>query len=107
LAAISGLWCFLVPQFSGIWILNVQLIPFWLFGVNAMMQPYEDFIQQRFWREANNKILDYQPTIIGITGSYGKTSVKHILGHILKVNAPTLVTPRQCQYADGYYADYP
>jgi UDP-N-acetylmuramoyl-tripeptide--D-alanyl-D-alanine ligase len=93
LAAISGLWCFLVPQFSGIWILNVQLIPFWLFGVNAMMQPYEDFIQQRFWREANNKILDYQPTIIGITGSYGKTSVKHILGHILKVNAPTLVTP--------------
>lgn len=31
--------------------------------------------------------------MIGITGSFGKTSVKHILGHILKMNAPTLITP--------------
>ena len=30
---------------------------------------------------------------IGITGSYGKTSVKHILGAILSEKYPTLITP--------------
>jgi UDP-N-acetylmuramoyl-tripeptide--D-alanyl-D-alanine ligase len=93
LAALSGLWCFLFPQFTLLWIANVQLMPLWLMAINAILQPYEDFTQQRYWREAYNKIQDYQPTIIGITGSFGKTSVKHILGHILKMNAPTLVTP--------------
>lgn len=93
LAALAGLWCFIAPQYTGLWILNVQMIPFWLVIVNAILTPYEEFVQQRFWSEAHNKVLDYQPTIIGITGSYGKTSVKHILGHILKMNAPTLVTP--------------
>jgi len=31
--------------------------------------------------------------VVGVTGSFGKTSVKHILGHVLGTQAPTLVTP--------------
>ncbi len=75
------------------WIGVVQLLPFLLFLVNMVLQPFEDAIQAKYWKEAHNIVLDMQPKVIGITGSYGKTSIKHILGHILKTQAPTLITP--------------
>ncbi|MFK7839310.1 MAG: Mur ligase family protein [Bdellovibrionales bacterium] len=86
-----------VPYFFGghpfLWVVNIQLLPFLLILVNVCLQPFEEMIQKGFWDEAHNKVLDYQPKVIGITGSYGKTSIKHILGHILKTQAPTLITP--------------
>ena len=86
-----------VPYFYGghpfLWVINIQLLPFVLIFVNLMLQPFEDSIQMKYWKEAHNKVLDYQPKVIGITGSYGKTSIKHILGHVLKTQAPTLMTP--------------
>lgn len=75
------------------WVFNVQMLPFILVIVNMCLQPFEEILQLGYWREAREKINDMQPKIIGITGSYGKTSVKHILGHILKTQAPTLMTP--------------
>lgn len=76
-----------------LWIINIQLLPFLIIFVNAALKPFEDAIQMGYWKEAHNKVLDYQPKVIGITGSFGKTSIKHILGHILKTQAPTLMTP--------------
>lgn len=93
LVALSGLWCFHVPDHPWIWIFNVQIIPLILIIVNLLLQPFEHGIQKRYWNEAHQKVKAYEPTIIGITGSFGKTSVKHILGHILKTQAPTLITP--------------
>jgi len=37
--------------------------------------------------------MKLSPVVIGITGSYGKTSVKHILGHILEAASSVLITP--------------
>lgn len=93
LSVVAGSWCFIAPQESWIWILNVHLIPFMIMVVNLFLSPFEEMIQKKFLREAQNKVADLQPTVIGITGSFGKTSVKHILGHILKMDAPTLITP--------------
>lgn len=75
------------------WIVPVQAIPFALPLANLILTPYEKSVQKRFWREAHAKLLALQPTVVGITGSYGKTSTKHILGHILGVQASTLITP--------------
>ena len=75
------------------WLINVQLIPFLIMGVNGVLAPVENANQQKFWDEAHQKVRDINPVVIGITGSFGKTSVKHILGHILKSQAPTLMTP--------------
>jgi UDP-N-acetylmuramoyl-tripeptide--D-alanyl-D-alanine ligase len=74
-------------------ILPVQAVPLMLVLSNILNQPYEKAVQKKFYDEAVAKLSDVKPTIIGITGSYGKTSVKHILGHILKSAAPTLITP--------------
>lgn len=76
-----------------LWLLPVHLLPAFLILSNIMLQPREAKIQREFYIEAQNRLASIRPTIIGITGSYGKTSVKHILGHILKSAAPTLITP--------------
>lgn len=75
------------------WIIPVQLIPAALIAGNLLTIPYENKIQKRFWAEAHAKLGALKPTIVGITGSYGKTSTKHLLGHILEMQAPTLITP--------------
>jgi len=88
IVAVSLVWA---PLWS--WIVAVQFIPFALVTGNLLLQPYENAVQRRFWQEAHEKLTAIKPTTIGITGSYGKTSVKHILAHILETQAPTLMTP--------------
>jgi UDP-N-acetylmuramoyl-tripeptide--D-alanyl-D-alanine ligase len=75
------------------WLIAVQAIPFALTVGNVIVNPYEKKLQKRFWNEAHSKLLSLKPTVIGITGSFGKTSTKHLLGHILELQAPTLITP--------------
>lgn len=56
--------------------------------------PIEKLISELYFRDARRKLLSNPRLIrIGITGSYGKTSVKHILGAILSEKYPTLITP--------------
>lgn len=66
---------------------------FFLIVANWLLSPYEAYVQHKYWREAHQKLMHLAPVVIGITGSYGKTSVKHILGHVLSAFAPTLITP--------------
>lgn len=55
----------------------------------------EKIICEYYFRSARRKLLSQTDLIrIGITGSYGKTSVKHILGTILAEKYPVLITPR-------------
>ncbi|MDR3043908.1 MAG: UDP-N-acetylmuramoyl-tripeptide--D-alanyl-D-alanine ligase [Desulfovibrio sp.] len=75
------------------WILGVQALPLALVVANASLAPVEARIQQGFWNEAHDKLLRLAPTVIAVTGSYGKTSVKHILAHVLGCYHPTLMTP--------------
>lgn len=77
----------------GMTILFVQAIPTGLILANLLLIPVEKFIQQKYITEAKVKLAKCNPTIIAITGSYGKTSTKHILAHILSAVAPTLATP--------------
>ena len=94
LSILAATWCFLpIIPMPWIWIVNIHLIPLLLVFVNTALAPFEEINQKKFWNEAHNKVLDLKPTVVGITGSFGKTSVKHILGHILKTQAKTLITP--------------
>lgn len=71
----------------------VQALPLLLALGNLCLVPYESGVQKQFYQEARQKLEEINPTVIAITGSYGKTSVKHILGHILKMSAPSIMTP--------------
>lgn len=83
----------LLMELPLIWLFPIHMLPALVVFTNITMQPYESYIQKKFYNEARAILQDIKPTIIGITGSYGKTSVKHILGHILNSAAPTLMTP--------------
>jgi len=70
-----------------------QCPPFFLGGANFILKPLEERINDGYLKKARKKMKGLNPTIIAITGSYGKTSIKHILAHILGASAPTLATP--------------
>lgn len=89
----GGFFCTLEFSSPLAWLIPLHLIPFSLVLSTWIWSFYEKNVQQEYWNEAKAKLKDHKPFIIGITGSFGKTSVKHILGHILQMTAPTLWTP--------------
>lgn len=75
-------------------IVVVQLLPVLLTLGNLTLVPMEKKIQKRIIAEAKENLRKCAPVVIGIAGSYGKTSTKHILAHILSAaNKSVLYTP--------------
>ncbi|MBR5405878.1 MAG: UDP-N-acetylmuramoyl-tripeptide--D-alanyl-D-alanine ligase [Oscillospiraceae bacterium] len=74
--------------------LNFCLAPLLPVAANFLNQPAEKGIQNGFIRDAQ-RMLRESPnlTVIGITGSYGKTSVKYFLHTLLKSHFDVLMTP--------------
>jgi len=89
------------PSYVLFWLIPVHLIPVALVVANLILNPFEARVQRRYWAEAHEKLGKLRPTVIAITGSYGKTSVKHILGHVLETAGPTLITPGSVNTAMG------
>lgn len=77
----------------GLAILLVQLLPFALIKANFLLAPLRAWQNRKYLREAQTILARLSPTIVGITGSFGKTSTKYILAHILGGQAPSLATP--------------
>ena len=72
------------------------LLPLWLVIAAYLMWPVEKGVQQLYQKDARNILEGYKKsglTAIGITGSYGKTTVKNILASILSHQYPTLASP--------------
>ena len=70
------------------------LLPLWVALGGLCAWPVEKLVSEMFFRDAQKKLAARPDLIkIGITGSYGKTSVKFILGTILQEKFQVLVTP--------------
>jgi len=70
------------------------LLPLVVALAGLLAWPIEKLISECYFRDARRKLLASKDLIrIGITGSYGKTSVKHVLGTILSEKFTTLITP--------------
>lgn len=78
----------------GMLALNAALCPALLLAANLLNRPLETGVNAHYTREAK-KLLRACPEleVVGITGSYGKTSVKFYLYTILRAWRDTLVTP--------------
>lgn len=67
----------------------VQLLP-----VNIVNRPVEKAVSDYFIRDAKKKLKSVPGlTVIGVTGSYGKTSVKYYLQTLLQEKYSVLITP--------------
>lgn len=73
---------------------TIVLSPLVLLGANLILAPVEKAINRRYYNDAA-RILHSMPDlkIIGITGSYGKTSTKHYLNRILSEKFDVMMTP--------------
>ena len=70
------------------------LMPLWVALGGLLAWPIEKLVSEMYFRDAQKKLAARPDLIkIGITGSYGKTSVKFILGTILQEKFQVLVTP--------------
>ena len=72
-----------------------QLTPAWLIVANLLLHRNEQKRQKQFLNEAKSILAKVSPYVIGITGSYGKTSTKDALSQILQITlAPTFWPPK-------------
>jgi UDP-N-acetylmuramoyl-tripeptide--D-alanyl-D-alanine ligase len=92
LAAIGAGWIALAVTLAAGWLL-LALAPLVLSGANFALRPVEAAVNRRFAAGARSTLARVDPLVVGITGSYGKTSTKFCLGAVLAADRPTLVTP--------------
>ena len=79
-------WRVAILLFSEIAVINLTV-------ANLLIYPLERTINEMYLLSARRRIKTLQPRVIGITGSYGKTSTKYILHQILSQKFNTLMTP--------------
>ncbi len=65
-----------------------------IMAANLLLKPVESLITRHYYNDARKRLQSMPDLkIIGITGSYGKTSTKHYLHRILSEQFDTLMTP--------------
>ena len=86
LIAKASPWRIAIFLFSEVTVINLTV-------ANLLIYPLERTINRAYLLSAKKRIKAFQPKVIGITGSYGKTSTKYILHQILSQKFNTLMTP--------------
>lgn len=81
LVALAGLLVFLAAPLS-------------LVAGNILLIPVEEVFRQHFIRRAKRVMAEVKPKVIGITGSYGKTTTKNYLRDILGGRYKVYATPK-------------
>ena len=83
----------LLNYMAGFWVVDL-CAPLLVYIAALAMIPVERQVQEGYKRQARRKLSGMDGLItVGITGSYGKTSVKFIVAEILKQRFNTLATP--------------
>jgi UDP-N-acetylmuramoyl-tripeptide--D-alanyl-D-alanine ligase len=74
-------------------LLVIQLSPLVTVLANLILSPVQNAINQTYLRRAQRRLGEVKPLVMGITGSYGKTSTKYLLEHLLANHRRVLKTP--------------
>jgi UDP-N-acetylmuramoyl-tripeptide--D-alanyl-D-alanine ligase len=84
-AALAVLLALGVPLLAG--------APWTLLAANRALEPVQNAVNRRYIERARRSLRESDPLVVGITGSYGKTTTKFCVGAVLEADRPTLVTP--------------
>jgi UDP-N-acetylmuramoyl-tripeptide--D-alanyl-D-alanine ligase len=74
--------------------LGLFIVPFALPLANLINWPIEEAFRRYYLALAERRLRASGATVIALTGSFGKTSTKHYLNHILSGRYRTLMTPK-------------
>ncbi|MFN8392272.1 MAG: UDP-N-acetylmuramoyl-tripeptide--D-alanyl-D-alanine ligase [Bdellovibrionota bacterium] len=91
--------CFFHPSDTLLFWMSIalwlQLVPGALMLAKLILQPDEARRQAHFLNEAKQRLKEINPYVIGITGSFGKTTTKAFLGKLLDLSVgPTFWPPK-------------
>ena len=73
---------------------GVLIVPLAIDAAAAILAPLEDRAGRRFVDQATGRLARVAPRIVGITGSYGKTSVKNHLTALINGDLAAVPSPR-------------
>jgi UDP-N-acetylmuramoyl-tripeptide--D-alanyl-D-alanine ligase len=74
-------------------VLAVVATPELLFLANAAVKPIQTLDNRRFVQRARRKLEETAPLVIGITGSFGKTTTKACVASVAELRGSTYATP--------------
>lgn len=77
------------------YVILVQSPPILLIASVLLLSGKEKRVQEELRNEAKEKFLKINPYTIGVTGSFGKTSVKNLLGEILSLSVGPTFWPQK------------
>lgn len=65
------------------------------------LAPVENLLAERFVRTAKAVLARVKPVVVGVTGSYGKTSTKNYIAHLLAHERAVVASPRSFNNRSG------
>lgn len=96
-SAVAHLWLGGAPADLIIWgAATVALFvwgPLLIPAADWVLAPVQRAVNARYVRRAKSKLASVAPVVVGVTGSYGKTSTKFTVGGLLGPPGEILVTP--------------
>jgi UDP-N-acetylmuramoyl-tripeptide--D-alanyl-D-alanine ligase len=91
---LSFLWGLSTRYLAALLAAGYYLSPFFVLAADLLCAPLQKLIERRYIRDAKRRLAGCPKLIIlGLTGSYGKTSVKYFLHRLLSEKYHTLITP--------------
>jgi UDP-N-acetylmuramoyl-tripeptide--D-alanyl-D-alanine ligase len=103
LATLAGVWVVLQAALVGVGVavgapallsaIGVLAVPFLVDAACVLTVPLEHRIVGRYVDQARRRLAVVHPTIVGITGSYGKTSTKHHVAHLVTGTREVVASP--------------
>jgi UDP-N-acetylmuramoyl-tripeptide--D-alanyl-D-alanine ligase len=91
--AVAGVSTTALAILLALGLLSLAAAPWTLLIANLALRPVQGAINRRYERRARRSLSEWSPLVVGITGSYGKTTTKFCVGAVLEADRPTLVTP--------------
>jgi UDP-N-acetylmuramoyl-tripeptide--D-alanyl-D-alanine ligase len=95
LVVLLGVWG---PAFAALTSLLLQTL---VDGALYLVLPLEKRLSATFLTQARDKVSRVRPTVVAITGSYGKTTTKNYLAHLLAGSHAVLASPASFNNAMG------
>ena len=74
-------------------LLAILAAPELLFLANGAVKPVQALDNRRFVRRAERKLGEIAPLVVGITGSFGKTTTKACVAAVTELRGPAYATP--------------
>jgi len=71
----------------------VVAAPELLFAANALVKPVQALDNRRFVQRAQRRLEEMGPLVVGITGSFGKTTTKACVAEVAELRGPAYATP--------------